>query len=87
MPRDEDNKDNAALIAAVEGSTLAAQAATDAVKGAILALPNLLAQALNQNNAGAGAAAQGQVVQAAAAGPTTGSRNSDFWDHDPRAFS
>ena len=93
MPKDEGN---AALLDVVEKSTQATQAATDAVKDALLALPNMLAAALAQNN---GAAAQEGAAQpqanAAAIAPTLAQttarelrdrRVPDFWEHDPRAW-
>ena len=77
MPKEED----AAL--------LATQAATDAMKDALLRLPEMLAAALAQNNAGAAAAPAAN--QAGGAPPTTSRelrdrRVPDFWEHDPRAW-
>ena len=48
MTKDEDT---AALLYVVGKSTIAAQAATDAVKEALQALPDMLATALAHNNA------------------------------------
>ena len=92
MPKDEDN---AALLDVVEKSTQATQAATDAVKDALLALPNMLAAALAQNNGGAAAVQGGQQQGAVANVPTPAQtttrelrdrRVPDFWEHDPRAW-
>ena len=91
MPKEEEN---AALLDVVKKSTQSAQAATDAVKDALLALPNMLAAALAQNAGAAGAQPQQQQQQQANA-PTPAQstarelrdrRVPDFWEHDPRAW-
>ena len=76
-------EDNAAALQAT-------QAATDAMKEALLQLPGMLATALAQN--GAAAAAAPANVPAGGAPPQQPSRDlrdrrvPDFWEHNPRAW-
>ena len=80
MPKEEDN---AALIAAVDGST-------QAVRDALMALPDMLAKALAKNAPAPLAAAAGQQAAAPAAAPIPRElrdrRVPDFWEHNPRAW-
>ena len=96
MTKEEAVDQNTALVQAVGKSTEAAQAATEAMKIALEALPNLLATALAQTGAaaaGAGTAAVAapNVNGAAAANAPAAStkelrRVPDFWEHNPRAW-
>ena len=92
MTKDEETH-NTALVHAVSKSTEATQAATEAMREALQALPNLLATALAQvggaNNGGA--VARDPSGAAAAAAPLAVNtkelrRVPDFWEHNPRAW-